>query len=328
MNNPEQILKIFNPKEINSSQFHLLSGDASSRMYFRYSQNENKSYILTYYPESSSRASLERYIYWQKKYSLANIAVPELYAVDLHKQVVIQADIGNIMLQNELGNSTAQHEKKYLQEAITLLAKIRKIDTSDYAVPLPVFNFEKLNFEINHSLKYFITAYLKKNEEVAVLQKLWEPLLKKIASYPMVLCHRDYHSRNLMLDKKLVVIDFQDSMLGPIQYDLCSLLDDCYLKYNPDSYQTIMRNFFDQALSEKLVTASFEEFFVQYHLVKLQRQFKAIGSFTYMWAEKNNVKYLKYITYVIESMKTSFNCLDLPNLASLKEKVLKLYYEH
>ncbi len=330
MSNFEQILKLFNPEDKNNPKFQLLSGDASSRMYFRYNDG-SKNYILTFYPENNSKAALDRYIYWQKKYTDQGIAVPELYAVDFKKQIVLQADIGNTMLQNVLGNTSIEKEKKYLSDAASILSKVRQINFKDHQGPLPVFNMEKLSFEINHSLKHYISSYLQKSNEVEELKKLWEPVLKKITTYPTVLCHRDYHSRNLMFnnnDNKIVVIDFQDSMLGPIQYDLCSLLDDCYLKYQPASYQSVMRNFFDQALSEKLVTPSFEEFFVQYHYVKLQRQFKAIGSFTYMWAEKNNVKYLKYISYVMESMKASFTSLDLPELASLKERVLKLYYEH
>ncbi len=302
MSSFDQILKLFNAQELNNPKFQLLSGDASSRMYFR-CYDGVQSYILTFYPENNSKAALDRYIYWQKKYTDYGIAVPELYAVDFKKQIVLQTDIGNTMLQNELGNCSVEKEKKYLNEATSILSKIRLIDIKDHNGPLPVFNMEKLSFEINHTLKHYISSYLQKSNEVEGLKKLWEPVLKKIATYPTVLCHRDYHSRNLMFANKLVVIDFQDSMLGPIQYDLCSLLDDCYLKYQPASYQSVMRNFFDQALSEKLVAPSFEEFFVQYHYVKLQRQFKAIGSFTYMWAEKNNVKYLKYISYVMESMK-------------------------
>lgn len=334
MKNIDQIIKKFNPKQNLLPEFELLSGDASSRMYYRY-HGEEKNYILTLYPEENMKASLERYMYWQKKYSLMQLPVPELYAVDYQRQIVVQADLGNWMLQKELGNSTIENEKSRLHQAIELLSKIRKIDGQDYNGKIPSFDFEKLNFEVSHTLKYFVSIYMQKDSRVVEFSKLWEPLLRRISNLPMVMCHRDYHSRNLMFlrdksprENPLIIIDFQDTMYGPIHYDLCSLLDDCYLKYHPSSYQNVLRNFFDQALSDKLVSASFEDFFVNYHLVKLQRQFKAIGSFCYVWSEKNNVKYLKYIAYVMESIKHSFNVLDLPELAALKEKTLTLYYEH
>lgn len=332
------IQKFISSQELQAdSPFVLLIGDASSRQYYRYSdKSSNQTYILTRYPGVSSKASLERYIYWQNAYEKAHLLVPKTLGFDLAKQLLVQEDVGTIALQNNLGSSSIDNEKQKLLEAVSLLPKIRKlaVDTglNDYASTfgtMPSFNLEKLQFEINHTLKYFIGLYLEKEKEIATLQKLWTPLLQRIANLPKHLCHRDYHSRNLMCWKdKLYVIDFQDSMMGPVEYDLCSLLDDCYIKYQPASYQYVMRSFFDQALSDKVIDKSYEEFFINYHLVKLQRQFKAIGSFCYVWSDKNNVKYLKYISYVMESIKSSFEVLNLPELAALKEKVLTLYYEH
>ena len=55
-------------------------------------------------------------------------------------------------------------------------------------------------------------------------------LVEKLAAEPRVLCHRDYHSRNLMLhDGQLYIIDFQDARMGPDTYDLVSLLRDSYV---------------------------------------------------------------------------------------------------
>lgn len=333
MSNKEQIQNIIKSFHVDgtqlSSEFKLLAGDASSRIYYRYQTTGKESYIVTLYPDNASKASFDRFIYWQKKYQQAKIRVPAVFATDESKQIVVQEDVGNWCLQNELGLASVEVEKKWLLETVNILSSIRQLDTQDYCGQLPRFNFEKLNFEVNHTLKYFMSHYLGKSEEVASLQKLWEPLLNKIANLPMTISHRDYHSRNIMcFDSSAVVIDFQDSMLGPVQYDLCSLLDDCYIKYHPSSYQAAMREYFNLCVSQKSLSSSYEEFFVNYHLVKLQRQFKAIGSFCYVWSEKKNARYLKYISYVMESIKSSFAVLDQRELAPLKEKVLTLYYEH
>ena len=56
------------------------------------------------------------------------------------------------------------------------------------------------------------------------------PIIEELASEPRVLCHRDYHSRNLMLHEgRLYIIDFQDTRMGPDTYDLVSLLRDSYV---------------------------------------------------------------------------------------------------
>ena len=58
---------------------------------------------------------------------------------------------------------------------------------------------------------------------------------RELSGEPRVVCHRDYHSRNLMVhDGRLGVIDFQDARLGPDTYDLVSLLRDSYVELEPD----------------------------------------------------------------------------------------------
>ena len=62
------------------------------------------------------------------------------------------------------------------------------------------------------------------------LRREFAILIEALASEPRVLCHRDYHSRNLMLhDEQLYIIDFQDARMGPDTYDLVSLLRDSYV---------------------------------------------------------------------------------------------------
>src|SRR5205085_12439375 len=67
----------------------------------------------------------------------------------------------------------------------------------------------------------------------STLAEEWSSIVEELASEPRVLCHRDYHSRNLMLhDGSLYIIDFQDARLGPDTYDLVSLLRDSYVDIN------------------------------------------------------------------------------------------------
>jgi aminoglycoside/choline kinase family phosphotransferase len=309
-----------------SKDFHLLAGDASSRAYWRYRGKD--SVIITRYPEYFSKESMKRFLYWQKKYKESGVFVPEIYFFDLDRQVVVQQDVGDVSLQKLVGCSTDVLEKQWLQASLVPLQKILTLKFADYPWTMPAFTVEKLSYEIQNTLNFFVGILQGKEKEKERLFKLWMPLLKKISQLPVVLCHRDYHSKNLMcVDNELAVIDFQDSMLGPIQYDLCSLLDDCYLKYRPKNYQTAMREFFDYAKNAGVYHSSYDDFFQHYHFIKLQRQFKAIGSFCYVWSQRNNVKYLKYISYVMESMKTSFEVLELQELFELKMRVLDIYYE-
>src|SRR5262249_56203609 len=70
----------------------------------------------------------------------------------------------------------------------------------------------------------------RSSPERAALTEEWASIVEELAAEPRVLCHRDYHSRNLMLSEgSLYIIDFQDARMGPDTYDLASLLRDSYM---------------------------------------------------------------------------------------------------
>lgn len=323
-------LNIFrkNLKNDKAIDIKILAGDASTRKYWRWNLEEKKMIVAGYLNDEESKKSLERFVYWKKKYDSENIRVPEIFEVDYSHGLILQEDVGDRSLQVELANCSSENELNYMLQSIDLILRISKIKYNDYVGQLPEFNESKLQYEINNSLKYFVGEYLGVSEWDKYLT-LWKPLLKRIAEMPKVLCHRDFHSRNLMVAKKsIVVIDFQDTMLGPVQYDLCSFLDDCYVCYAVGNYQQVMRKFFESYLEKGLLDSSYEKFFIDYHLVKIQRQYKALGSFCYIWSTKKSAKYLRYLSYVVESIRSSFDVLNLKELVPLKEKMLSLYYEN
>ncbi len=88
-------------------------------------------------------------------------------------------------------------------------------------------------WELNFFVKHFLEAYRGVTLSTAAREALieeWQTIAGELASDPRVLCHRDYHSRNLMLhDRRLCIIDFQDARMGPDTYDLASLLRDSYV---------------------------------------------------------------------------------------------------
>src|SRR5205823_5946479 len=105
---------------------------------------------------------------------------------------------------------------------------------SDLYLPYgSAFDIEKLTWELEFFVKHFIEGYrgiaLMAADRDA-LKEEWSSIVNELASEPRVLCHRDYHSRNLMLSEdSLYIIDFQDARLGPDTYDLASLLRDSYV---------------------------------------------------------------------------------------------------
>src|SRR6267143_1401913 len=107
---------------------------------------------------------------------------------------------------------------------------------SDAYLPYQIaFDVEKLMWELEFFTKHFIGGYrgvALGDAERSALTGEWATIAGELASEPRVLCHRDYHSRNLMLhDGSLYIIDFQDARMGPDTYDLVSLLRDSYIDF-------------------------------------------------------------------------------------------------
>jgi aminoglycoside/choline kinase family phosphotransferase len=107
-----------------------------------------------------------------------------------------------------------------------------------------------------------------------------------------VLCHRDYHSRNLMYhDERLYIIDFQDARMGPDTYDLVSLLRDSYVDLPEQTVGELMAYF----LALKGEPDQEEAFRVRFDLMALQRNLKALGTFGYQTTARRNPVYIQYI---------------------------------
>jgi len=107
-----------------------------------------------------------------------------------------------------------------------------------------------------------------------------------------VLCHRDYHSRNLMLHEgRLHWIDFQDARMGPAAYDLASLLRDAYVDVPSE-----LRDEMAEEFRQKAVPGEPREVFRRrFDLTSVQRNLKALGTFGYMATVRSNPVYLPYI---------------------------------
>src|SRR6185437_8968993 len=131
-----------------------------------------------------------------------------------------------------------------------------------------------------------------------VLQNEFLRLCDILDEQPKFVCHRDYHSRNLMLKLgRIYVIDFQDARLGPLQYDLVSLVHDSYVNLSSTSIAAIKKDYLQKAANvgpKGAIRSDFNEIF---QLQIIQRCFKACGSFSSFFNMRSDTRYLKYIKH-------------------------------
>jgi aminoglycoside/choline kinase family phosphotransferase len=132
-----------------------------------------------------------------------------------------------------------------------------------------------------------------------------------------VLCHRDYHSRNLMVrDGELHIIDFQDARMGPDTYDLVSLLRDSYMDITEGEADDLIAYF----LALKAGTPAERpeaEFRRRFDVMALQRNLKALGTFGYQTITRRNPVYIQYIPRTLRYARTNLTRYD--RFAHLRE---------
>ena len=176
--------------------------------------------------------------------------------------------------------------------------------------------------------------------ERSALTAEWATIAGELASEPRVLCHRDYHSRNLMLhDGSLHIIDFQDARMGPDTYDLVSLLRDSYVDLTDRELDELIAYFLalrqgtgvvnqtdslalgkgsgvgvNQADSRPFDAAEFRR---RFDLMALQRNLKALGTFGYQTITRGNPVYIQYMPRTLRYART--NLEKYPRFARLRE---------
>ncbi|HEX2055635.1 MAG TPA: phosphotransferase, partial [Nitrospiraceae bacterium] len=176
-------------------------------------------------------------------------------------------------------------------------------------------------WEFEHFLEYGIGARLDKPMDPgdsSAVQAEFYKIAELLAGQPQVFVHRDYHSRNLMVDgHRLGVIDFQDALMGPATYDLASLLRDAYIALDEAMIDRLIDHFLDGLAAQGQPCRDRAEFRRLFDLTSLQRNLKAAGRFVYIDRVKRNPKFLADIPRVLGYVKR--NLIKYPELAILRK---------
>lgn len=290
----DSIKELLSPHLTNDFEVEALTGDASLRNYYRAS-TKDKSYIVCVGVPSEVKEAHENFIILTKVFLENGVRVPSIITHDVDKGFILQEDLGDIFL-----NVKGINKIDYV-DAIDQMIKIHQIDWKKYQnenFSKLMFDREKLFFEINMTKTYLLGKLFNRND-LEKVDSIFEKILRPITDEKkMVLVHRDYHSRNIMIHNKLqYVIDYQDARRGIGQYDLCSLLEDCYIDMPLELKEELKEDYF-----LKMGKTSKEEWMRDYDYMAIQRVFKALGTFAYMKFERSNENYLQYIPGALKNL--------------------------
>ena len=288
-------------------QLTVVSGDASFRRYFRASLG-GKSWISVDAPPETedSGAFIAIANAWRKN----GISVPMVHRADLEQGFMLLSDFGDQLylplLQGEGAN-------RLYHEAFSELIKIQQNACVD-GYSLPRYGRTSLLSEMQIFSEWFLQRQLEmqlSRQEQALLSGLFDQVVASALEQPQVCVHRDYHSRNLMwlggeegangcikeqIGGKIGVLDFQGAVIGPVTYDLASLLRDCYIDWSEPQITQWLLEYQQLAVAAAIIkpveSARFRRWF---DLIGLQRHIKCLGLFSRLSIRDGKQAYLRDI---------------------------------
>ncbi|HZN93142.1 MAG TPA: phosphotransferase [Myxococcales bacterium] len=313
-----------------------LKGDASNRSYYRVGQPP-RSWVLMVMPPEASKKSEEAtkgeppaelpFVNVHRYLQRLQVRVPAILRYDEPAGMMVLEDLGDVTFEMALEGGKRRDE--LYARAVELLARLRaraerERDPSCLAFTR-AFDEDLYDWELHHFREWGLEVWSGKKPttaERAELDRFFRQIAARLAEEPRGFTHRDYQSRNIMVkDGDLVVIDFQDALLGPRQYDLVALLRDSYVELDLAFVDRMLDHYlqaFQRESGEAIDPRPFKDFF---DLLTVQRKLKDAGRFEYINRVKGNPGFLVSIPASLRYVKSAL--ARRPELSSMREIIAR-----
>ena len=308
-----------------SAMLVAVSGDASFRRYFRtVALPSGETLIAVDAPadKEDSRPFVAIAGAWLEQ----GVHVPEVLAADFELGFMLLSDLGDDLFLPQL----EKHADALYQAALGELVTIqRSAAPHDYV--LPVYDADKLGQEMQLCPDWFFAQLLGLELSSAQTQVLHDVFGKLVASaleQQQVCVHRDYHSRNLMTlaNGHVGVLDFQDAVVGPITYDLVSLLRDCYIGWSDECEEKWLGDYLQLSLQyglwQQVDMPEYDVFKRWFDWMGMQRHIKCVGIFSRLYLRDGKAGYLQDIPRTFGYIKKV--CAQYPEFAEFNDWLEKV----
>ena len=283
-------------------QIDRLPGDGGFRQYWRITTH-TQSYILT--DHADGHHELDDFIKIAKQMQANHLPIPHVLNYDLELGFLLQTDLGDRTLKLAIDPHTPSAINHY-SDAIELLVELQSAHPLTNCLPL--FSQDILKAESMLFVSWFCEVYYQKplsDTEQSTWHELLNGLTALIIRQPQCPVHRDYHSRNILIDQnKLFMIDFQDAVIGPISYDIISLLRDCYIDLPSNQQQRYFQQHYERCIKHQLIPngttmQTYEQWCQQ---TSIQRLLKIIGIFARLALRDGKSQFLADIPLAIQHL--------------------------
>lgn len=308
-----------------------LKGDGSDRNWYRLTSG-NRSLVMVDHNirKNQSTSEVDSFVAIGRHLHDKDVPVPEIYLYDTFSGLVFMEDLGDVNLQTLVLNTQKPGEIiSYYKSVIGLLEKLSATGAKGFD---PAWTYQTSHYNqdliLEKECRYFVDAFLRKYIGMNISFKDLEDEFKTLADKALEFSvngfmHRDMQSRNIMVkNNRFYFIDFQGGRLGPLQYDLASLLIDPYVKLSPWVRNQLL-NFSGKTLPS-LLNIDPDNFLACYTYCSITRNLQILGAFAYLSHIKEKTYFEKYIPNAIKTLKHNLSVLsntEFPDLKSVVEKI-------
>jgi len=308
-----------------------LKGDGSDRNWYRLT-SESRSLVMADHNirKNQSTSEVDSFVAIGRHLHDKDIPVPEIYLYDTFSGLVFMEDLGDVNLQTLVMNTVNSEEIiLYYKSIIDLLGKLSAAGAKGFD---PVWTYQTSYYDqdliLEKECRYFVDAFLRKYIGMDISFKDLEDEFKSLADKALEFSvngfmHRDMQSRNIMIkNNRFYFIDFQGGRLGPIQYDLASLLIDPYVGLSR-SLQNQLLNFSVKTLSPAMGIDP-HNFIACYNYCAITRNLQILGAFANLSRIKGKRYFEKYIPNAIKTLTHNLSALknrEFPKIESIVREI-------
>jgi aminoglycoside/choline kinase family phosphotransferase len=277
------------------------SADASTRRYFRLT-SAGASFIVMDDPPATN--SMDRFIDINHRLAHVGANVPEIFHHCETEGFMVLQDFGDChyLQATRSSHTTEAAQQSIYQQALDMLITLQqRVDTT----ALPPYGHELLSTELGLFNTWYVERHLGMRldaRQADIFDAVAGLCIDTFDTQPKSFVHRDYHSRNLMLtDANLPgILDYQDAVIGPVTYDVVSLLKDCYIDWPAAFIDRFMCWHHDHVAADVPI----ERYRYWFDITGLQRHLKVLGIFTRLWYRDGKQQYLADLPVVLGHIRS------------------------
>ncbi len=313
-----------------------LKGDGSDRTWYRVSMEPTAqpSIIMVDHglPPEESTCEADAFAAIGLHLHKKGIPVPRIFAYDRNSGLIALEDLGDLHLQHVIRNAAnteeiLSHYRAVIDRLILMGVEGEKGFDPSYTYQTPYYDQGLI---LERECRYFVEAFVNgyKGREIRFddLKEEFEILAKRaLGSRYTGFLHRDFQSRNILVrNQDYYLIDFQGGRLGPLQYDLASLLIDPYVEL-PRALQLKLLNYYLKRLSD-FMTVDADEFLDAYVYCAMNRNLQILGAFGFLTCVKGKKDFEAYISPAVSSLKARLRTIDQSECPKLSSIIQGIYY--